>query len=168
MVLSSSAFFVSSSASVVRGLLLGLADDALVLLVRLGDEPVALVLAVLDVLVVQAVGQGDDAGGGLVRGLRRGGDGLLGDGRGLLVGDDGLRGGLIGGGVGHLGDEGLLVLVLGLDGRAAAAAGAPDSSSAMRLCASSSSFFRRSFSEISSFRRGSTSLSRKLSTSSMS
>src|SRR5699024_7554023 len=81
------------------GLLLGLADDALVLVVGLGDEAVALVLALLDVLVVQTVGQGDDAGGGLVRGLlggglRRGlrGGGLLRGGNGLaLVGDLSLR-----------------------------------------------------------------------------
>ena len=61
-----------------------------------------------------------------------------------------------------LGDVDLIRFTAGV------AAEAPDSSSAMRLCASSSSFFRRSFSAISSLRRGSTSLSRKLSTSSMS
>src|SRR5699024_321990 len=63
------------------GLLLGLADAAAVLLVRLGDEPVALILTLLHVLVVQTVGQDDDAG----RVLRRIGGGLLGSGSGLLV-----------------------------------------------------------------------------------
>src|SRR5699024_7222763 len=89
------------------GLLLVLAGVAAVLLVRLGDDPVALILTLLHVLVVQTVGQDDDAG----RVLRRIGGGLLGS--GLLVdrllGDGVLHDLLRGGGIGVLGrDRGLL------------------------------------------------------------
>src|SRR5699024_8860046 len=88
--------------------------------VRLRDQAVALVLAVLDVLVVQTVRQGDDAGRGLVRGLlRRRGGGLRGSGgvRGVLVGGDLRvgRGGLVRGVVG-IGDRGGVDDRIGLAG----------------------------------------------------